>query len=96
MPDDIVTRLRAWSDRMIPTPLILAEAADEIEQLRRRLHEQNEYSLRLQYELERLNAYSAGLQKALFAKDSESRLERQQQPVFHECKWCGTTNRCDR
>jgi hypothetical protein len=73
MPDDIVTRLRAWSDRMIPTPLILAEAADEIEQLRRRLHEQNEYSLRLQ-----------------------TQLERQQQPVFHECKWCGTTNRCDR
>jgi hypothetical protein len=38
--DDIVTRLRAWSDRMIPTPLILAEAADEIERLRKLLSDQ--------------------------------------------------------
>jgi ubiquinone biosynthesis protein UbiJ len=31
--DDIVTRLRGWSNRMIPTPLIFDEAANEIERL---------------------------------------------------------------
>jgi hypothetical protein len=54
MSDDIVTRLRAWADRLNPSVLILAEAADEIERLRRLLHEQNEYSLKLQNEFERL------------------------------------------
>jgi RNase P subunit RPR2 len=51
----------------------IKELEAELERYRVRLHEQNEYSLRLQ-----------------------TQLERQQQHVFHECKWCGTTNRCDR
>lgn len=34
MVDDIETRLRGWSYRMIPTLLIFDEAADEIEGLR--------------------------------------------------------------
>jgi hypothetical protein len=57
MPDDIVTRLRdvtemSWDGDEITDPLC-GQAADEIERLRRLLHEQNEYSLRLQNELER-------------------------------------------
>jgi hypothetical protein len=34
MPDDIVTRLRQWADRMVPPLLILTEAANEIKRLR--------------------------------------------------------------
>jgi molecular chaperone GrpE (heat shock protein) len=61
MPHDIVASLRAsaeWikdleHESWFETADLEIEAADEIERLRRLLHEQNEYSLRLQNELER-------------------------------------------
>jgi hypothetical protein len=53
----------------------IKELEFDLEELRGRLHAANEYALRLQHELERLNAYSTGLQKALFAQhvDREDR-----------------------
>lgn len=42
MDDDIVTRLRGWAYRMTPTPLILDEAADEIERLRQQIEDLEE------------------------------------------------------
>jgi molecular chaperone GrpE (heat shock protein) len=57
MPDDIVTRLHKSCYCSPTAPLdhscLAFAAADEIEELRRRLHDCNEYALRLQRELER-------------------------------------------